>query len=111
MKLSTANKTFHVSIELLHFNLSSVLTHSLAPFHSLARHLFCARLLCSTVFTDFTLSGSLSSLTAFTRSLHVLNFSNFHPSGPGDDRHWEDPFLWIDHRGFHIIAHTYSMSP
>ena len=26
-------------------------------------------------------------------------------------RHWEDPYLFINTRGFHILAHTYSMAP
>ena len=30
----------------------------------------------------------------------------------GADRHWEDPFGWVDKRGhFHVRAHTYAMSP
>jgi hypothetical protein len=28
---------------------------------------------------------------------------------PKNARHWEDPFLFIDARGFHILAHVYSM--
>ena len=26
-------------------------------------------------------------------------------------RHWEDPFLFIDDRGFHILSHIYSSKP
>jgi hypothetical protein len=26
-------------------------------------------------------------------------------------RHWEDPYLFITDRGFHILSHTYSMQP
>ena len=36
--------------------------------------------------------------------------SHQHPHSTGS-RRWEDPFLYITERGFHILAHTYTMEP